>query len=133
MQFFGHFGVSNTSIWENKTKPRRRFPGFKQYSAMEKDEYNRIAAKALRARLNGDGKRASQFEQELQKLRNGEGKHESKSWSSRILSVVGVESSNKGPVEIVSPLDENGNLLPSLLKKVTICERSHGIERVQGG
>lgn len=46
---------------------------------MEKDEYNHIAAKALRARLNGDGKRASQFEQELQKLRNGEGKHESKS------------------------------------------------------
>ena len=125
MQFFGHFGVSNTSIWENKTKPRRRFPWFKQYSAMEKDEYNRIAAKALRARLNGDGKRASQFEQELQKLRSGEGKHESKSWSSLVLSVVGAESSNKGPVEIVSPLDENGNLLPSLLKKVTICERSH--------
>lgn len=92
---------------------------------MEKDEYNRIAAKALRARLNGDGKRASQFEQELQKLRNGEGKHESKSWSSLVLSVLGVESSSKGPVEIVSPLDENGNLLPSLLKKVPICERSH--------
>ena len=92
---------------------------------MEKDEYNRIAAKAFREREYGDGKRASQFEQELQKLRNGEGKHESKSWSSLVLSVLGVESSSKGPIEIVSPLDENGNLLPSLLKKVPICERSH--------
>jgi len=38
---------------------------------MEKDDFNLLAAKALRARLNGDGKGASQYEKELESLRKG--------------------------------------------------------------
>ncbi|KAK8831173.1 hypothetical protein WA577_003344 [Blastocystis sp. JDR] len=74
---------------------------------MDKDALNLLAAKALRARLHRDGKAAAQFEKELEALRNGTEAPKAKK----------VENKSTGPVEIVSPLDANGNLLPSLVKK----------------
>ena len=79
---------------------------------MERDEWNLIAAKAFNARMNGDKKRAAEFEQELADLRSGKKRRQEE--KSKQMQ----ERNETGDVEIVSPLDEHGNILPALLKKV---------------
>lgn len=81
---------------------------------MERDEWNLIAAKAFNARMNGDKKRAAEFEQELADLRSGK-KRRQEEKPKKIQ-----ERNETGDVEIISPLDEHGNILPALLKKVCI-------------
>lgn len=46
---------------------------------MEKDEYNYLAAKALRALMHDDKKAASRYRTDLENLRTGKAKTEHKS------------------------------------------------------
>ena len=96
-----------------KQKPNRRFRFFILFFLkMERDECNLIAAKAFNARMNGDKKRAAELEQELADLRSGK-KRRQEEKSKKVQ-----ERNETGDVEIISPLDEHGNILPALLKKV---------------
>lgn len=54
-----------------KRQPKCRFHCLSSYSKMEKDECNIMAAKAFNARLNGDRKKATVYESELEDLRSG--------------------------------------------------------------
>ena len=85
---------------------------------MENDEANLIAAKAFRSRLLGDKKRAVYWEGQLEDLRKPKSPRIEMSRSPTSETSVSGKRSEDGEVEIVSPLDENGMILPTLLKKV---------------
>lgn len=86
---------------------------------MENDEANLLAAKAFRSRLLGDKKRAVYLEGQLEDLRKPKSPRIEMSRSPSTEPSVSGKREEDGEVEIVSPLDENGMILPSLLKKVT--------------
>ena len=86
---------------------------------MENDEANLIAAKAFRSRLLGDKKRAVYWEGRLEDLRKPKSPRIEMSRSPSSEASVSGKRSEDGEVEIVSPLDENGMILPTLLKKVS--------------
>lgn len=85
---------------------------------MENDEANLLAAKALRARLLGDKEKAVHWEGQLEDLRKPKSPRIEMSRSPSSEASVSGKREEDGEVEIVSPLDENGMILPSLLKKV---------------
>ncbi|KAK8797804.1 hypothetical protein WA171_005335 [Blastocystis sp. BT1] len=79
-----------------------------------------MAAKAFHARLNGDKKSAVEYERDLEGLRSGKRRR-----------VDQYESKEEdGKVEIVTPLDEHGNLLPALMKQQI---KSAPEDRLSGG
>ena len=50
---------------EKKHKPNSRFTSFSYYLKMEKDEYNIVAAKALKSLMLGNKKEAARYQKEL--------------------------------------------------------------------
>ena len=63
---------------EKKHKPNSRFTSFSYFLKMEKDEYNIVAAKALKSLMLGNKKEAARYQKELEDLRNGKKKVEKK-------------------------------------------------------
>jgi hypothetical protein len=85
---------------------------------MEKDEYNILAAKELKARLCGEKSKASEYKEELAALRKGKKIRLSKKSESDVEKGGEVDPSKPREVVVIAPLDANGNLLTSLVKKV---------------
>lgn len=112
LKVFCHGWILSKGMMAIGSLPKRRFGIFTLIFEMEKDECNLIAAKAFKARMNGDKKRAAEFEQELEDVRHGKKRHTEERQAK---SPIAEES---GDVEIVAPLDEQGRILPALLKKV---------------
>ena len=87
---------------------------------MEKDECNIMAAKAFHARLNGDKKSAVEYERDLEGLRSGKRRRVDQCIEIWLELIVDESKEEDGKVEIVTPLDEHGNLLPALMKQVCL-------------
>lgn len=79
-----------------------------------------MAAKAFNARLNGDRKKATVYESELEDLRSGKRRRIDQRNNNHLWLIVDESKEEDGKVEIIAPLDEHGNLLPALMKQVKV-------------